>query len=90
MYDAESHLTTFINPDPFAASTTCDPFLSATMYLNEQAVDKIEKQFVKWLNALVTIPADLDSDHNQKLDVGKLFQVSFSIFLRLRFLLKEF
>ncbi|CAO1402944.1 unnamed protein product [Diamesa serratosioi] len=72
MYNAESHFKTYINPDPFAASTTCDPFLSSTMYLDEKSVDCIEKQFKKWLNALVTIPADLDSEV-EKVDVGKLF-----------------
>ncbi|CAO1438479.1 unnamed protein product [Diamesa tonsa] len=72
MYNAESHFQTYINPDPFAASTTCDPFLSSTMYLDEKSVDRIEKQFKKWLNALVTIPAELNSEV-EKVDVGKLF-----------------
>lgn len=61
-----------INPDPFAATTTFDPFLSATMYLDERAVDKHEIQFKKWLNALVTIPGELDNSVNQP-DVAKLF-----------------
>lgn len=63
----------FINPDPFAATTTLDPFLSATMYLDERAVDKHEIQFKKWLNALVTIPGELDENVNQPADVAKLF-----------------
>lgn len=60
-----------INPDPFAATTTLDPFLSLTMYLDERAVDKHEIQFKKWLNALVTIPGELDVQ--QPADVAKLF-----------------
>lgn len=63
----------FINPDPFAATTTLDPFLSATMYLDERAVDKHEVQFKKWLNALVTIPGEMDAAANQTADVAKLF-----------------
>ncbi|XP_055587217.1 protein abnormal spindle [Uranotaenia lowii] len=73
LYDSEHHLKTLINPDPFAATTTCDPFLTATMYLDERAFEKYERQLKKWLNALVTIPADLDTEPNKPLDVGKLF-----------------
>ncbi|XP_065076983.1 protein abnormal spindle [Ochlerotatus camptorhynchus] len=73
LYDSEQHLKTLINPDPFAATTTCDPFLTATMYLDERAFEKHERQLKKWLNALVTIPADLDTEPNKPLDVGKLF-----------------
>jgi abnormal spindle-like microcephaly-associated protein len=73
LYDAEMHLKGLINPDPFAATTTCDPFLASTMYLDEQTIDSHEMQFKKWLNALVTIPPELDSDPDQKIDLGKLF-----------------
>lgn len=73
-YDAEMHLQAAINPDPFAATTTHDPFLSATMYLDEQATDKYEKQFKNWLNALVTVPVDMEGDQGANgLDVGKVF-----------------
>lgn len=71
-YNPELHISGFINPDPFAATTTIDPFLSSSMYLDECATDKHEKKFKTWLNALVTIPADLDSNTG-KIDVGKLF-----------------
>uniref|UniRef100_A0A182QS01 Calponin-homology (CH) domain-containing protein n=1 Tax=Anopheles farauti TaxID=69004 RepID=A0A182QS01_9DIPT len=70
LYDPDRHL---INPDPFAATTTCNPFLSATMYLDERAFAQYERQMKKWLNALVTIPADLDTELSKPLDVGKLF-----------------
>lgn len=73
LYDSELHLKTLINPDPFAATTTCDPFLTTTMYLDKRAFEKYERQLKKWLNALVTIPADLDTEPNKPLDVGKLF-----------------
>lgn len=62
-----------INPDVFAATTTNDPFLCATMYLDEECIEKHEMNFKKWLNALVTIPWDVDSDKQQPVDFGKLF-----------------
>ncbi|XP_017085502.2 protein abnormal spindle [Drosophila eugracilis] len=73
LYDSELYMQTYINPDPFAATTTMDPFLASTMYLDEQAVERHQTDFKKWLNALVSIPADLDADSNSKIDVGKLF-----------------
>uniref|UniRef100_A0A182PU03 Metalloendopeptidase n=1 Tax=Anopheles epiroticus TaxID=199890 RepID=A0A182PU03_9DIPT len=73
LYDSDRHLKTLINPDPFAATTTCNPFLTVTMYLDERAFQQYERQMKKWLNALVTIPADLDTEPNKPLDVGKLF-----------------
>lgn len=69
----ENHLNAYNRNDPFSATTTIDPFLSSTMYLDEQTLDNIEKTYKKWLNALVTIPPDLESDRNEKIDVGKLF-----------------
>ncbi|XP_017058499.1 protein abnormal spindle [Drosophila ficusphila] len=73
LYDSEMYMQTYINPDPFAATTTMDPFLASTMYLDEQAVERHQTDFKKWLNALVSIPADLDADSNSKIDVGRLF-----------------
>ncbi|KAH8397669.1 hypothetical protein KR215_004538, partial [Drosophila sulfurigaster] len=73
LYDSDLYMQSYINPDPFAASTTVDPFLASTMYLDEEAVERHQTDFKKWLNALVSIPADLDADNNSKIDVGKLF-----------------
>uniref|UniRef100_A0AAG5CSS1 Calponin-homology (CH) domain-containing protein n=1 Tax=Anopheles atroparvus TaxID=41427 RepID=A0AAG5CSS1_ANOAO len=73
LYDSDRHLKTLINPDPFAATTTTNPFLCASIYLDERAFERYERQMKKWLNALVTIPADLDTEPNKPLDVGKLF-----------------
>jgi abnormal spindle-like microcephaly-associated protein len=69
----ENYINAYNKKDPFSATTTNDPFLSSTMYLDERTLDTIEKTYMKWLNALVTIPADLESDHNEKIDIGKLF-----------------
>lgn len=57
----------------FAATTTNDPFLCATMYLDEECIEKHEINFKKWLNALVTIPWDVDIDKQPQIDFGKLF-----------------
>ncbi|XP_037940963.1 protein abnormal spindle [Teleopsis dalmanni] len=73
LYDTELYLQQCINPDPFAASTTTDPFLASTMYLDEYAIEKHLQDFKKWLNALVSLPADLNVDRDTKIDVGKLF-----------------
>lgn len=73
LYDSDLYLQKCINPDPFAATTTCDPFLASTMYLDERNILKHEVAIKKWLNALVSIPADFDSECDKKIDIGKLF-----------------
>lgn len=69
----ENHINAYNRKDPFSATTTNDPFLSSTMYLDEETLDHIEGTYKKWLNALVTIPADLETTQNEKIDFGKLF-----------------
>lgn len=69
----ENYANVYNRNDPFSATTTMDPFLTSTMYLDERTLDGIEKSYKKWLNALVTIPPDLETDRNEKIDVGKLF-----------------
>nr|XP_026488233.1 protein abnormal spindle [Vanessa tameamea] len=55
----------------YSQSFTVDPFLSTTYFYDEEAVDKFEKEFRRWLNCILTPPADLDSNIEQKIDVGK-------------------
>ncbi|XP_013199690.1 protein abnormal spindle [Amyelois transitella] len=55
----------------YSQSLTVDPFLSSTYFYDEEAVDKFEKEFKRWLNCILTPPADLDSNIEQKIDVGK-------------------
>ncbi|XP_063824828.1 protein abnormal spindle [Ostrinia nubilalis] len=55
----------------YSQSHTVDPFLSSTYFYDEEAVDKFEKEFKRWLNCVLTPPADLDSNIEQKIDVGK-------------------
>lgn len=69
----ENLINAYKKKDPFCATTTEDPFLTSSMYLDEHTLDGIEKSFKKWLNALVTIPPDLETDKNEKIDVAKLF-----------------
>lgn len=69
----ENIINSYSKKDPFSPTTTEDPFLSSSMYLDERTLDGIEKSFMKWLNALVTIPPDLESKRDEKIDVAKLF-----------------
>ncbi|XP_072932118.1 uncharacterized protein asp [Epargyreus clarus] len=55
----------------YSQSFTVDPFLSATYFYDERAVENFEKEFKRWLNCILTPPADLDSNIEQKVDVGK-------------------
>ncbi|XP_026725115.1 protein abnormal spindle [Trichoplusia ni] len=55
----------------YSQSSTVDPFLSSTYFYDEEAVEKFEKEFKRWLNCILTPPADLDSNTEQKVDVGK-------------------
>ncbi|CAK1595962.1 unnamed protein product [Parnassius mnemosyne] len=55
----------------YSQSFTVDPFLSSTYFYDEGAVDKFEQEFKRWLNYILTPPADLDSNIDQKIDVGK-------------------
>lgn len=55
----------------YSQASTVDPFLSSTYFYDEEAVEKFEKEFKRWLNCILTPPADLDSNVEQKIDVGK-------------------
>ncbi|XP_068632187.1 protein abnormal spindle [Battus philenor] len=57
----------------YSQSFTIDPFLSSTYYYDEEAVDKFEQEFKRWLNYILTPPSDLDSNVEQKVDVGKVW-----------------
>nr|XP_021183211.2 protein abnormal spindle [Helicoverpa armigera] len=57
----------------YSQSTTVDPFLSSTYFYDEEAVEKFEKEFKRWLNCILTPPADLESNVEQKIDVGKVW-----------------
>ena len=69
----------FVNPDPFAATTTEDPFLSSTLHQHQHHREKWiflqDVEFKKWLNALMTAPEHLTTDiDSTSVDVGKVWQ----------------
>ncbi|KAI5651756.1 abnormal spindle-like microcephaly-assoc'd, ASPM-SPD-2-Hydin domain-containing protein [Phthorimaea operculella] len=55
----------------YSQSSTVDPFLSISYFYDEEAVHKFEEEFKRWLNYILTPPADLESNIEQKIDVGK-------------------
>ncbi|KAJ2945923.1 hypothetical protein O0L34_g4838 [Tuta absoluta] len=55
----------------YSQSSTVDPFLSISYFYDEAAVHKFEEEFKRWLNYILTPPADLESNIEQKIDVGK-------------------
>lgn len=44
------------------------------MYLDAECVERHELDFIKWLNALVAIPSDLNVSNSKPIDFGALFQ----------------
>ncbi|XP_012254838.2 protein abnormal spindle [Athalia rosae] len=75
LHDPDSFLTRLCNPDPFAATTTEDPFLASTLYYDYNWVENQEVEFKKWLNALLTPPEHLTSNVDTPLiDVAKVWQ----------------
>ncbi|CAG4980178.1 unnamed protein product [Colias eurytheme] len=57
-------------PNVYSQSLTVDPFLSTTYFYDEALIHKFERDFKRWLNYILT-PPDLDSNVEQKIDVGK-------------------
>lgn len=57
--------------DVYSQSFTADPFSSTTYFYDEDAVDKFESEFKRWFNYILTPPADLDSNIENKVDFGK-------------------
>ncbi|XP_012279874.1 protein abnormal spindle isoform X2 [Orussus abietinus] len=75
LHDPDDFLTSLCNPDPFAATTTEDPFLASTLYYDEVWIHNQEMEFKKWLNALLSPPECLSIDvESTCIDVGKVWQ----------------
>ncbi|CAG5095654.1 Similar to asp: Protein abnormal spindle (Drosophila melanogaster) [Cotesia congregata] len=52
-----------------------DPFLSMSLYYDENFLVKQEQEYTKWLNRLMTPPEQLDTDVEEApIDVGKIWQ----------------
>ena len=75
LHDPNDFIMKLCNPDPFAATTTEDPFLSSTLYYDDRWVFLQEVEFKKWLNALLTPPEHLSTDvDTTSVDIGKVWQ----------------
>ncbi|KAL6426055.1 hypothetical protein ACFW04_008971 [Cataglyphis niger] len=71
----ESFIYEAFELDPFAPSTTEDPFLKNTVHYDEHWLLQQELAFTKWLNALLSSPEDLSVDIETAVtDIGKVWQ----------------
>lgn len=62
------------NVDPFAASTSSDPFLNRAIYNDSAWIARQESDMIRWLNALLTPPAQLETTDLPSIDIGDLWQ----------------
>lgn len=69
----ETYTTTVIVKNPFLYANIIDPFMTSSVYRSEEWLDEQEKNFTKWLNALLTPPAELSAKN--EVDVAKVWQV---------------
>ncbi|XP_072745833.1 uncharacterized protein [Anoplolepis gracilipes] len=75
MNQEESFIYKAFDLDPFAPSTTEDPFLKNIVHYDEQWLLQQELAFTKWLNALLSSPEDLSVDIETAItDIGKVWQ----------------
>lgn len=71
----EKKTMTITDPFILAATTAIDPFLTNTIYLDQEWIQKQEERFKNWLNMLLTPPSDLDvSLEGQRIDAAKLWR----------------
>ncbi|XP_066153671.1 protein abnormal spindle [Euwallacea fornicatus] len=63
---------TLIIKNPFLYANIVDPFMSSAIYVDEEWIDKQEKNFTKWLNALLTPPEELSA--KVEVDVARVWQ----------------
>ncbi|XP_034231322.1 protein abnormal spindle [Thrips palmi] len=62
------------NVDPFAASTTSDPFLNRAIFNDSAWIARQESDMIRWLNALLTPPTELETTDLPSIDIGDLWQ----------------
>ncbi|CAH0771094.1 unnamed protein product [Bemisia tabaci] len=62
----------------YAATSKVDPFLTNSLYYDPEWLDRQEADLIKWLNSLLTPPAELDSDSggHWRVDVAALWKKS--------------
>ncbi|KAJ9587882.1 hypothetical protein L9F63_018694 [Diploptera punctata] len=77
LYNPDSILNSFANPNIFGPTTTSEPFTTSAVYYDEQWLQEKEREFTKWLNSILTPPAELDSTTEiPKVDVAELWAQS--------------
>ncbi|KAK0179815.1 hypothetical protein PV327_005531 [Microctonus hyperodae] len=74
LLDSDGAISNIRNRDPFAATMTQDPFLSHSLYYDDQWIHHQELEFTKWLNALLTPPEHSADVETACIDVGKVWQ----------------
>ncbi|XP_052129925.1 protein abnormal spindle isoform X2 [Frankliniella occidentalis] len=75
LHNLDDILSEVTNVDPFAASTTSDPFLNQAIYNDSAWIARQETDMIKWLNAMLTPPAELETNSDQQvIDIGDLWQ----------------
>ncbi|KAL3281233.1 hypothetical protein HHI36_004447 [Cryptolaemus montrouzieri] len=68
---------TLIIRDPFilAATTSIDPFLTNTIYLDQEWILQQELRFKRWFNMLLTPPSELNvADDGQHIDAARIWR----------------
>ncbi|KAJ4445160.1 hypothetical protein ANN_06961 [Periplaneta americana] len=74
LYSPDDILNKLANPGLFEASAAGEPFITSSVYYDEEWMVQQEREFVKWLNSLLTPPEELDSTTAlPKVDVAELW-----------------
>ena len=61
LHNPDSILSSLANPNVFGATMTSEPFTTCSVYYDEEWLQQQEMEFTKWLNSILTPPAELDS-----------------------------
>ncbi|KAH1010441.1 hypothetical protein HUJ05_004736 [Dendroctonus ponderosae] len=69
---SETTNQTVIIKNPFLYANIIDPFMTYSIYSNENWFNQQEKNFEKWLNTLLTPPKGLDA--KSEIDIAKVWQ----------------
>lgn len=61
LHNPDDVLNKLANPGLFEATNTSEPFITSSVYYDEEWMVQQEKEFTKWLNSLLTPPEELNS-----------------------------
>ncbi|GLG94089.1 Protein abnormal spindle, partial [Gryllus bimaculatus] len=77
LMDTEKILAEHANPSYCITATNVNPFINSAVFCDQRWFDEREKEFVRWLNVLLTPPEQLNSsDELPKVDVADLWKKS--------------